>query len=345
MSAGNGRPPVEFADRPMDSTPRPGPVTHPAGAAGVHRRRDVVSGGMSDDEIRRRCVGGAWRRVRRGAYADSAAVAELDPVARHRLAVTALLPEMAADAVVSHQSAAVLLGAPMPPRLLDRVHVTRNRRNGGRIKANLKIHCAPVDLVAERAGLAVTSPARTVIDLARTVAFEPAVVVGDALTREFGITAADLACELEAARGRHGAHAARRVAGFLDPGSNGVAQSRARVLLWRLGFPPAGAGGIVCADDGTVLGAVDIHLGRIGVVITIAGADDHRGAERGHAPCDALLRRYGFHLVRTTLRDLAAGAATARVQAAVARAAAEPARGIVRPVPPPPPSSLPLRRL
>ncbi|MEV5648776.1 hypothetical protein AB0L57_11050 [Nocardia sp. NPDC052254] len=345
MSAGNGRAHIDFADRRTETSERPGSsgtVTYSARATGVHRRRDVVSGGMSDDEIRRRCAGGAWRRVRRGTYAESDAFAELDPVARHRLAVTALLPEMAADAVVSHQSAAVLLGAPMAPTLLDRVHVTRNRRNGGRIKADLQVHCAPVDLVAERAGLAVTSPARTVVDLARTVAFEPAVVVGDALSREFGVTAADLARELEAARGRHGAHAARRIAGFLDPGSTGVSQSRARVLLWRLGFPPAGAGGIVCADDGTVLGAVDIHLGRIGVVITIAGtAQDERRA----APSDGLLRRYGFHLVRTTLRDLAAGAATARLQAALARARAEPARGIVRPAPPPAPRSLRLRRL
>ncbi|MEU6560794.1 hypothetical protein [Nocardia nova] len=300
---------------------------------------------MSDDEIRRRCAGGAWRRVRRGTYAESTAVADPDPMARHRLAVAALLPEMASDAVVSHQSAAVLLGAPMAPALLDRVHVTRNRRNGGRIKTNVQVHCAPVEFVADRAGLVVTSPARTVIDLARTLAFEPAVVVGDALSREFGVTAADLAHELKAARGRRGAHAARRIAGFLDPGSTGVAESRARVLLWRLGFPPAGAGGLVCADDGTALGSVDIHLARLGVVITLAGTpeDERRGAGRG--PSDALLRRYGFHLVRTSLRDLAAGASTARLRAAVARAREEPARGIVRPLPPPAPSPLRLRRL
>ncbi len=274
-------------------------------------------------------------------------MAELDPVARHRLAVAALLPEMAAGAVVSHQSAAVLLGAPMAPALLDRVHVTRNRRYGGRIKANLKVHCAPVEFVAERHGLVVTSPARTVVDLARTVAFEPAVVVGDALIREFRIAAADLASELEAARGRHGIHTARRIIEFLDPGSAEVAHSRARVLLWRLGLPAAGAGGTVCSDDGTALGTVDIHLTRTGVVLTIADPADHghRPIDRAHPPNDTLLRRYGFHLVRTTLRELGTGAAAARLHAAVARAREEPARGFVRPLPLPAPRPLRVRTL
>ncbi|WP_227980782.1 hypothetical protein [Nocardia spumae] len=317
-------------------------------AAGLHRRRDVVSVGISDDEIRRRCAGGTWRRVRRGAYAESAVVAELDAVARHRLKVAALLPEMAAGAVVSHQSAAVVLGAPMVPALLDRVHVTRDRRYGGRIKAELQVHCAPVELVAEVHGLVVTSPARTVVDLARTLAFEPAVVVGDALSRDFGISAADLAHELEAARGRRGVHAARRVIGFLDAGSRGVSHSRARVLLRHLGFPPAAAGGVVCGHDGRVLGSADIHLGRTGVLLTLADPADRAAPAADRtvgAPCDATLRRYGFHLVRTTWRELSAGTVAARLHTAVARTREDPARGFVRPTPLPPPKSLFLRAL
>ncbi|OXR47474.1 hypothetical protein [Nocardia cerradoensis] len=318
------------------------------GAGGLHRRRDVVSVGVSDDEIRRRCAIGSWRRVRRGAYAEASALAELDGVARHRLAVAALLPEMAADAVVSHQSAAVLLGAPMSPALLDRVHVTRNRRHGGRIKPNLTVHCAPVPVVAERDGLLVTSPARTVVDLARTLPFESAVVVGDALAREFGITAAALARELARARGRRGVDGARHVIGFLDPRSAGVDHSRVRVLLRLLGFPPAAAGGVIHADDGRVLGTADLYLGRTGVVLEIDGhrtraARVHGGPSR-RAP-DMVLRRYGFRSIRTTWRELSTGVAAERVHAALSRAREQRPRGYIRPAPLPAPRPLRLRAL
>lgn len=318
------------------------------GVAGLHRRRDAVSAGVGDDEIRRRCAIGSWRRVRRGAYAEASLLAELDGVARHRLAVAALLPEMAADAVVSHQSAAVMLGAPMSPALLDRVHVTRNRRHGGRIKPNLKVHCAPVTVVAERHGLLVTSPARTVIDLARTLPFESAVVVGEALAREFGITAPALARELACARGRRGVDGARHVIGFLDPRSAGVDHSRIRVLLRLLGFPPASAGGVIHAEDGRVLGTADLYLGRTGVVLEVDGnrpsrAQAHGGPSR--RPPDAVLRRYGFQPVRTTWRGLSTGGTAERVHAALSRTREQRPRGYIRPAPLPAPTPLRLRAL
>ncbi|PPJ29684.1 hypothetical protein C5E45_12445 [Nocardia nova] len=324
------------------------PAAQQDGVAGLHRRRDAVSAGVGDDEIRRRCAIGSWRRVRRGAYAEASLLAELDDVARHRLAVAALLPEMAADAVVSHQSAAVMLGAPMSPALLDRVHVTRNRRHGGRIKPNLKVHCAPVTVVAERQGLLVTSPARTVIDLARTLPFESAVVVGDALAREFGVTAPALARELACARGRRGVDGARHVIGFLDPRSGGVEHSRIRVLLRLLGFPPAAAGGVIHADDGRVLGTADLYLGRTGVVLEVDGhrpirARAHGGPSR-RTP-DAVLRRYGFQLVRTTWRGLSAGGTAERVHAALSRAREQRPRGYIRPAPLEAPTPLRLRAL
>ncbi|MGW5513132.1 hypothetical protein [Nocardia africana] len=323
-------------------------AARPAGIVGVHRRRDAVSAGVGDDEIRRRCAIGRWRRVRRGAYAETSVLADLDGVARHRLTVAALLPEMAADAVVSHQSAAVLLGAPMSPALLDRVHVTRNRRHGGRIKPNLTVHCAPVGVVAERDGLLVTTPARTVIDLARTLPFESAIVVGDALAREFGLTAPALARELAWARGRRGVDGARHVIGFLDPRSAGVDHSRIRVLLRLLGFPPAAAGGVIHTDDGRVLGTADLYLGRTGVVLEVDGHPPGRARPHGgpsHRPPDAVLRRYGFQSIRTTWRGLSTGSTAERLHAALSRAREQRPRGYIRPAALPAPAPLRLRAL
>jgi len=65
---------------------------------------------------------------------------------------------------------------------LNRVHVTRSRANGARRSRYVHMRGAtlkPGEVVTVD-GVLVTSPARTVVDLARTVPFEQAVVVADA---------------------------------------------------------------------------------------------------------------------------------------------------------------------
>ena len=66
-----------------------------------------------------------------GAYVDPADSRLHRPEGRHLLRVAATVPRMAPDAVVSHQSAAVLHGLPVWNLPLARVHVTRPRRSAG----------------------------------------------------------------------------------------------------------------------------------------------------------------------------------------------------------------------
>ncbi|WP_440588737.1 type IV toxin-antitoxin system AbiEi family antitoxin [Geodermatophilus sabuli] len=91
-------------------------------------------------------------------------------------------------AVVSHQSAAVLHGLPLRGVGLARVHVTRQPPASGELGRFLRCQVArlPDDDVMTVDGLAVTSPARTTVDLARVLPGEPAVVtLGAALRSEF----------------------------------------------------------------------------------------------------------------------------------------------------------------
>jgi hypothetical protein len=67
-------------------------------------------------------------RLRRGAYVDGTLPA--DAAASHALRVRATLAGLRRPAVVSHQSAAVLLGLPLWDVPLDRVHVTRSPERG-----------------------------------------------------------------------------------------------------------------------------------------------------------------------------------------------------------------------
>ena len=63
--------------------------------------------------------------------------------------------------------------------------MTFDRPSGGRLEARLHVHTAPLhaDDVVMVHGLAVTSVARTVVDVARRARFEAAVTVADAALR------------------------------------------------------------------------------------------------------------------------------------------------------------------
>lgn len=129
-----------------------------------------------------------------GAYIKPADPRLRRPEERHVLQVAAALPRVATDAVVSHQSAAVLYGLPVWNLSLSRVHVTRPRRSGGQRTGRLHVHTAPLDPdeIGMLGGVAVTSAARTLVDLARTIGFEEAVAVLDAALHKHLVTRAEL---------------------------------------------------------------------------------------------------------------------------------------------------------
>ncbi|WP_235214525.1 hypothetical protein [Rhodococcus opacus] len=109
-------------------------------------------------------------------------------------------------------------------------------------------------------GHSLTLPARTVIDLARTLPFEQAVVVGDAAVRRFGISREDLDAELARAARRHGVDAARRVVRFVSGHSESVGESRSRVKLASARLPVPLQQGEVFEPGGRRIGRVDFHF-------------------------------------------------------------------------------------
>ncbi|MEJ3653565.1 hypothetical protein WEH80_11330 [Actinomycetes bacterium KLBMP 9759] len=126
--------------------------------------------------------------------------------ARHVLQVRAALNEVAAGSVISHASAAILHGLPLWSVPLDRVHLTRNRRSGARVSPLIHLHAAGLDVadVVELGGVLVTSAARTVVDLARSLPFDQAVVVADGTLFLRSVTPAQLRDEVDRARRRTG---------------------------------------------------------------------------------------------------------------------------------------------
>ncbi len=204
----------------------------------IRRREHLLADGYSSDEVQRSVRNGALVVVRKGCYIARSALPDT-PEDRYAMRVRATGPALAPDAVISHVSAAVLFGLPLWGIRLERVHVTRDRRHGGRVRARLHVHSAHLHAteVAVLDGLAVTSVARTVVDLARSVPFEQAVVLADAALHRELVTRAQLGAVVERGARRSGTPTARRVLAFADGLSESPGESRSRVRMRLCGIP------------------------------------------------------------------------------------------------------------
>lgn len=217
---------------------------------------DPSLAGFSADELARLERRGELVRLRRGAYLRPADLAS-DPVDRHRQLVVATVPLLGDGSVVSHVSAAVLHGLPVWDVRLEQVQVTR--RNGrGKRRGHVHVHVAPLtdDEIVRVHGLPVTSLARTVVDLSRTLAIAHAVAAGDAALRA-GLADDELSTVLGLAQGRPGVHAARRAVAMLDPRSESAGESASRVVLHHLGLPPSDLQHEVSDASGRLVGRAD----------------------------------------------------------------------------------------
>jgi hypothetical protein len=207
--------------------------------SGLALRPALLAAGVTDDELRRLRRKRLVAVVRPGAYvsADDARLA--DDLARHAFAVRATLVKVADGAVVSHVSAAALHGLTMWDVCLRRVHVTVNRHSGGRRTRLLHVHPAalhPDDVVAV-GGVVCTSVARAVVDLARTLPFEQALVITDAARHRHRVSAVELVAAVERVTGRRGGPDARRVVAAADPRSESPGETRSRIAIARAGLP------------------------------------------------------------------------------------------------------------
>lgn len=226
---------------------------------GVILRPGLLEAGHSDTELLRLRRRGDLVAVRGGAYLPRGDDALERPEDVHRALIAATLTKFGGPAVVSHVSAAVLHGLRIWDLPLDRVHVTRDGRRGGRVSGRLHLHCSPLsdEEVVDVDGVAVTSLARTVIDMALTVPFERAVVVADSACREAAFPAA-LLVAAEGLAGRPGNAAALRAIRFAEPGSQSVGETLSRTAIIRAGLPrPLLQWRVNAAADGRFIGDTD----------------------------------------------------------------------------------------
>jgi hypothetical protein len=138
--------------------------------------------------------------------------------------------------------------------------VTRDRRGKGIKRSVVQVNGAPLQPseIVLIDNIPVTSLARTVLDLARTVPMTQAVSAGDRALA-LGLTRQELQVGLLLMERWPGVRAARRVVEFLDARSESAGESMSRVRLMEEGLPRPELQQEIFGPDGRLVARVDFR--------------------------------------------------------------------------------------
>lgn len=280
----------------------------------------TVREGLTHHDLAAACRRGEWERLRRGAYI---AGTELDARVRHRCLIAATMPVVHPSSAVSHVSAAVLHGLPLPAASLERVWITRPGGGNGRIGRQLHLRNCRLgpDEVTSVDGVRVTSLARTAADLARAYGHPWGVVASDAALAR-GCSPAELLEIVERGRRRPGNAKARSAAAFADGRSESPLESLSRVSMARLGLP-APTPQFEIRDGTRFVARTDFGWEEFRIVGEVDGATKYDGLLKpGQTATDVLMaekrreaeiRALGWWVVRWGAREASDPAALGRL--------------------------------
>jgi hypothetical protein len=163
-------------------------------------RSAALRQGFSADEVQEKRRRGEWVALRPGAYVPADALKAMDPLDRHLALIAATGRRAPEDATLSHLSAACLWRIDLWEPTLRAVQLTRPSSGGGHRRRSLQTFrtALPAEDVVTQDGYRVTAAARTVVDLAKQLPFEAAVVAANSALHA-GITTVE---ELTAAADR-----------------------------------------------------------------------------------------------------------------------------------------------
>ncbi len=291
----------------------------------IRTRLQLINDGMSPHQLTRLVAAGDLVKVASGTFV---AVGDLPPWPdeRHRLSVVAMARRC--GLVVSHVSAAVLHGLPVPGADLSRVHFTRPGVGGGLHGESRVVHAGalPPRWRTRLDGIAVTHPARTVVDVARTQSLGTAVAVADAALHAGLCTYEELAQVVDESERTRGVHKARAAAELWDDRAESPGESLMRVALNQLGFPRSELQVTILDERGRFVGRADGGILDKGVLWEFDGAVKY-GPDGGADALVAEKRReegfagLGWQVVRAVSHDVRdPGELEHRMRRALARA-------------------------
>lgn len=191
-------------------------------------------------------------RVRHGVYADAADWDRLPPWSRYEHRVRAFLLA-SPDAVLSHESAAVLLGLPTFGEPRD-IHVFAGGRASTKRVGDTVYHTsADAREIVDVDGVRTTSVLATAIDLGRVLSPAAGLAVWDAALRR-GCNREELIEEWHGQVNSRGTRTLSWLSTFADPLAESPGESVSRAAIHWLGFPAAQLQHAVTVDGDTYRG-------------------------------------------------------------------------------------------
>lgn len=211
----------------------PDPVSYPQfRSSGEEEGYAAVSG------LAKKAKKGHLVRIRAGLYTEPERWNALGHRDQHLALVLATAAATRTEVMFSHRSATALFGFPVLGRFPEKCHITERHRGGGSCSGGIVRHGVRKVPEPVRIGpVLATSPARTVIDLARTETFESALMAMDSALRSRLATPAQIEAELEATAGLPGHRRAALVVAHADGRSESPGESLSRARLLQLGAP------------------------------------------------------------------------------------------------------------
>lgn len=245
-----------------------------------------------------------------------------DADSAHARWIAAHLP-LRQESVLSHSTAAQLLGLPLPRLLQDHpiAHVTTPRNVTRPRRRDIVTHSAdlPDADVVQLLGLRLTSPERTYVDMASLLSRSHLVALGDVVLRSYGVTPEQLRNVAEQRLRYPGRGRARSAIAWLDPGAESPRESHLRVLLRAAGLTTCEVNGTIVDARGRFVARGDLVFRRERVLVEYDG-EVHASMEARARDADrrARLREAGWIVVEIVGSDMHHPARViARVRAAL----------------------------
>jgi hypothetical protein len=278
---------------------------------------DARRAGYEHGEIRQLCSSGGWRRLRRGVYVAVDDLARAEKTGRmHQLeCLGVLLAIDRPDAALSHGSAARLWGFPQRRRTGEEL-IQLTDPSHGRTGRGFHVSRAPLDRseVAVRGPFRLTTPARTLIDCARALPLEDAVVAMDAALLAERVTPVQLREAMSRARSWRGGTRAARALALTDGRAESPLETRGRLRIVGAGLPGPQLQTEIHAG-GRLVGVVDAWFEEAAVAVEFDGKVKYSDPWRGRSPEKVLweekrredeLRSLDIRVVRVVDADLGA---------------------------------------
>jgi hypothetical protein len=225
------------------------------------------------------------------------------PDGRQLLELAAAVAAVGPAVVASHESAAYLHSIALLGRPDRTVSLTYPPMRRGLVRAGVKLHAAtvPPDQITRVVGLRVTTPARTVVDLARTLEFRAGVVATDSALHKKLVTKPGLQAVLGTCSQWRGACRAADVIAFADARAESPLESIARVAFRDCGLPPPELQ-VWLGGTTEPIGRVDFYWRRFWTIAEVDGALKYEGSDgpqraRLQLRRDMLLREDGCEVV------------------------------------------------